>query len=283
MHIHHLIMSFCCWSSVLEHQQGVSLAICASALLDELVSKSSDNEDSSLDEEYRNKSSSDSSLLSVSNSSGSRSEMSEMSSVDSTSIIHDLLRIVAHAHDQMETGMEDNTIQWGKRLLIQDLSEDDALMHSCFCNAHLQKVTDKLWSRLQIFLSGNKGSIKVKNDTYSLFYETLCLLVLYRLSRPRHMRKEREGFFGLHKSKISTGITCLIHAMHALALQYLDNPAIFHNRMPYYAERVHQKCGLVETVLRLIDGTLCKICWPSLFQNSCTVVPSSATESSLSQ
>ena len=139
-------------------------------------------------------------------------------------------------------------------------------MHSCFCNAHLQKVTDKLWSRLQIFLSQNKGSIKVKNDTYSLPYETLLLLVLYRLSRPRHMRKEREGFFGLHKSKISTEITCIIHAMHALVLQYLDNPAIFHNRMPYYAERVYQKCGLVETVWGFIDGTLCKTYCPSLFQ-----------------
>ena len=113
---HHIIMSFCSWSSVVERQQGVSLAICASALLDELVSTSSESEDSSLDEEYRSNSSnnsrSNSTLLSVSGSSGSRSEMSEVSSVDSTSIIDDLLGIVAQVHDQMETGMEDNTIQW---------------------------------------------------------------------------------------------------------------------------------------------------------------------------
>ena len=50
----------------------------------------------------------------------------------------------------------------------------------------------------------------------------------------------------------------MIHAMHALGVQYLDNPVIFHNRMPYYVERVYQKCGLVETVWRFIDGTLCK-------------------------
>ena len=89
-----------------------------------------------MDEEYRSNSStsssSNSSLSSVSDSSGSRSEISEVSSVDLTSIIDDILRIVAHAHDQMEPGMEDSTIQWGKRLLIQDLSEDDALMHFCF-------------------------------------------------------------------------------------------------------------------------------------------------------
>ena len=37
----------------------------------------------------------------------------------------------------------------------------------------------------------------------------------------------------------------MIHAMHALGVQHLDNPVILHNRMPYYAERVYQKCGLV--------------------------------------
>jgi hypothetical protein len=57
-----------------------------------------------------------------------------------------------------------------------------------------------------------------------------------------------EGFFGICKSKMSTGIACMIHAMHALGVQYLDNPVISHNRMPYYTERVYQKCGLVETV-----------------------------------
>ena len=109
--------------------------------------------------------------------------------------------------------MEGNTIQWGKRLLIFDLSKDETLMHFCFCKACLQEVADKLWPRLQVFLSGNRGSIKVNNDTYLLPYETLLLLVIYRLSRPRHVRKELEGFFGLHKSKVSTGITCMLHVM----------------------------------------------------------------------
>ena len=222
-------------------------------------------------------------MSSVSGSSGTRSEMSNVSSFDSTSIINELLGTVAQVHDQMETGMEDNTIQWGKWSLIQDLSEDDALIHFCFCKAHLHKVADKLWPRLQCFLSGHRGSIKVNNGTYSLPYETLLLLVLYRLSRTRRIRKEMEGFLGLHKSKISTGITCMIHAMHGLALQYLDNPIIFYHRMPYYPEQVHQKCVLVEAVWRFIDGTLCKICHPSFFQISSTVVTNSAMESTFNQ
>ena len=153
-----------------------------------------------------NSSSSDSTLLSVSGSSGTRSEMSEVSSIDSASIIDNLLGIVAQVHDQMETGMEDNTIQWGKRLIIQDLSEDDALTHFCFQKVHLQEVADKLWPRLQSFLIGHRGSIKVNNGTYSLPYETLLLLVLYKLSMPRRIRKEMEGFFGMHKSKYPLGL-----------------------------------------------------------------------------
>ena len=85
-------------------------------------------------------------------------------------------------NDQMETGIEDNTIQWGKRLFIQDLREDVALTHLHFHKVHLQEVADKLWPRLQCFLRSHRGSIKVINGTYSLPYETLLLLVLYRLS-----------------------------------------------------------------------------------------------------
>ena len=112
-------MLFHQWSSVLECQQSIHLAICASALLDELVSECSGDEDSSLSEgnssnssnsSNSNSSSSDSTLLSVSGSSGTRSEMSEVSCVDSTSIIDNLLGIVAQVHDQMEIGMEDKTI-----------------------------------------------------------------------------------------------------------------------------------------------------------------------------
>ena len=45
--------------------------------------------------------------------------MSEVSSVDSTSEIKNLLGIVAQVHDQMETGLDDNTIQWGKDCLFK--------------------------------------------------------------------------------------------------------------------------------------------------------------------
>ena len=116
------------------------------------------NSSNSSNSSNSNSSSSDSTLLSVSGSSGTRSEISEVSSVDSPFIIDDLLGIVAQVHVQMMTGMEDNTIQWGNRLIIQDLSEDDALSHFHFCKVHLQEVADKLWPRLQCFLRGHRVS-----------------------------------------------------------------------------------------------------------------------------
>lgn len=78
--------------------------------------------------------------------------MSEVSNVDLTSIFGDLLAIVAQEYDPMETDMKDNIIQWGESLLVQDLSDNDVLMHSHFCKAHRNVVAVKLWPRLQCFL-----------------------------------------------------------------------------------------------------------------------------------
>ena len=66
--------------------------------------------------------------------------------------------------------------------MIEDLSKDDAVTHFRFRKVNLQEVANQLWPRLQFYLSGHKGAVKVENGKYSLPYETLLLLVLYRLS-----------------------------------------------------------------------------------------------------
>ena len=90
-------------------------AICASASLDGLVSESSNNKDSSLSDKYQSNistsSSSNSNFFSVSDSSGSRFEMCEVGKYLFNSYLNNCLRIVAHIHDQMETGIKDRTIQ----------------------------------------------------------------------------------------------------------------------------------------------------------------------------
>jgi hypothetical protein len=87
----------------------------------------------------------------------------------------------------METGIEDNTTQWGKRILIEDLSEDDAVTHFCFRKVHLQEAANQLWPRLLSYLSSHRGAVKVQNGKYTLPYETLLLLVLYWFSRPKQI------------------------------------------------------------------------------------------------
>ena len=141
-----------------------------------------------------------------------------------------------------------NTIQWGKRILIEDLSEDDAATHFCFRKVHLQEVVNQLWPRLQCYLSSHKGAAKDQNGKYTLPYEHLLLLVLYRFSRPRCLQKDMESFFGIHIARMSSSIDFVIYAMHAFGVHYLDSPEIFHCRMPYYAERVYDECGLTESV-----------------------------------
>ena len=80
------------------------------------------------------------------------------------------------------------TLQFnGEKMSIADLSEDDAVTHFGFRKVHLQEVANQIWPRLQFYLSGHKGAVKVENDKYSLTYETLLLLVLYRFSRSRHL------------------------------------------------------------------------------------------------
>jgi quinol monooxygenase YgiN len=180
-----------------------------------------------------------------------------------------VLEAVAEVYNDLEGGMEDATIEWqGKRVIVVDVSEDDAVFHFRFRKKHLQEMADKLWQRLHEYfdVGSKKAGIIFDDGRYSCPYETLFLMVLFRFARPRRIRKEMEGYFGIRRSKISAGIFAMTNALHSLAVRYLDNPSIFHGRMAYYAERIYNKCGLAETTWGFIDGTLRKTCRPSYFQ-----------------
>jgi hypothetical protein len=172
----------------------------------------------------------------------------------------------------LEGGLEDSTIRWRQRhegLLICDISDDDAIAHFRFRKPHLQELADMLWPRLRQFLpgAGSPYLVVFENGNYSAPYETMLLMVLFRFSRPRRIYKDMEAYFGYRHSKISAAIKAMVHALHPLSFQYyLDDPSIFQHRMPYYAERIHAKCGVVQSVWGFIDGTLRKTCRPSYFQ-----------------
>ena len=244
-------MSFRRWGSALEQRQVIEMSLYASMLLEEMSDRSSSNGSSS----------------SASSSSSSSSSSSANSSRTLSEELATVLQAVNEVYNDIEGGMEDESIQWqGKRLIVEDLSDDDAIFHFRFRKKLLQELADKLWPRLQPYLTGLKPCITFDHGRYSSPYETLFLMVMFRFSRPRRIRKEMEGFVGIRRSNISAGIMAMVDALHSLAILYLDNPKIFYQRMPYYANRIFNKCGLVETVWGFIDGTLRKTCRPSYFQ-----------------
>ena len=213
-------------------------------------------------------------------SSGSTSSDSFSSSFESDSSsddermlvdsVEEALLVATTILDDLEMEIEDKTIRWRSKhdggVMIEDLTDDDAISHFRFRKPHLQEVADKLWPRLREYLAGSKTFILFNNGNYSAPYETLFLMLLFRFSRPRRIRKEMESFFCYRRSKISAGIRAMADALYALSICYLDNPQIYHERLAYYAERVYAKCGLVQSVWGFIDGTLRKTCRPSFFQ-----------------
>ena len=98
---------------------------------------------------------------------------------------------------------------------ICNISDEDAFSHFRFRKAHLQEVSDKLWPRLSQYLMGTKDAIQFGLKIYSAPFETLLLMVLFRLARPWRICNEMEDFFGFGKSKLSAGILTMVNALHS--------------------------------------------------------------------
>lgn len=210
--------------------------------------------------------SSSSSLSSI--SSGSMSSDFD----DDEMLVHEVFASLANQStiaNQLTQNIAHPDIVWRTKkngLTIEELSEDDALSFFRFRKDHLQIVADKLWPRLAPHLLGEKECIKFGFGRYSCQYETLLLLMMYRLSRPCRIYREMESFFGFRRSKICAGISAMMNVMYTLAVKYLDDPIIFLHRMPQYADIISKKCGLVNTVWGFIDGTLRQTCRPTYHQ-----------------
>ena len=216
--------------------------------------------------------------VSSSSSSSSSSSMNSDSSMSSSTssddeIMEDFHVAIGNANAiaaRLETTISHPTINWRRGgedgLLIEDISCDDALSYYRFRKDDLQDVSDKLWPRLSMYLDGTKDKISFGKEKYAAPYETLLLLVLHRLSRPTRIRRDMEEHFRFRRSKISAGIRAMVAAMYSLAVQYLDDPKLFHHRMPRYVEIINAKSGLENNVWGFIDGTLRKTCRPTYHQ-----------------
>jgi hypothetical protein len=183
-------------------------------------------------EESSNSSSSDGSNYEGSSSSSSSSNF-DMTEIDYT--IDEATEMAVSLLWDLELGLEDSTIRWRQRhaegLLICEISEDDATAHFHFRKPYLQELSDILWPRLHQFLpgAGSPNLVVFENGNYSAPHKTMLLMVLFRISRPRRIYEDIEAYFGYRRSKISASIMAMVHALHALSLQYLD-PSIFQHR-----------------------------------------------------
>ena len=251
------------WSSFLERHRCLLWQQHAASLL---------NDDEDDDNSSVSSLSSSSSSFSSSNSSMSSDDSIMSTSTSDDDVIDEVLVAIGNAHTialDFTNTISNPEIVWrrGKSgLAIEELSSDDALSFFRFRKAHLQEVANKLWPRLSIYLDGTKERIVFGEENYVAPYETLLLLALYRLSTPNRIQCEMEKFFGFRRSKIRAGIRAMIDALYSLAVQYLDNPTIFHHRMPRYAAIINAKCGLHNNVWGFIDGTLRRTCRPTYHQ-----------------
>ena len=177
-------MSFRWWgSSVLEHQQLLNITLYAFMLQDEL-----DNRDSSANEE-----SSSSSSVTTSSGISWDSSLEDESCGSSKWALQDELETVIEAIAEVYNGIEESTIEWqGKGVIVEDLSEDDAIFHFRFRKKHLQDMMDKLWPHLQPYFNakGKKSGIIFDDGRYCFPDETLFLMVLFCFLRPTKSKRK---------------------------------------------------------------------------------------------
>jgi hypothetical protein len=240
-------MSLRHWNSVLERRRAVRLAQYTSLFMAEA------DDDSS---------------ASSSSDSGSDDDMSDSSyaSDDSSIMLEELLKANIDVNEKLHTPKFNPSIEWGRRLRIDDIQGSDMIDNFRFRKEELHEICDKFWEIGALYADGEKESIRCIND-YKCPWETGFLILLYRLHRPTRIRPDMENYFGMRRSHISAVIKTMTKIVYQIALPYLSDPSIFHNRMPLYAQKIREKSNLEQiSIWGFIDGTLRKTCRPSYFQ-----------------
>ena len=169
-------------------------------------------------------------------------------------------------HDRTYKQLEDVSVDWGRRLKVADINESDCDSEFRFQKDDLQEVADALWPRLQPYLGLDPEAIECKNR-FKCPCETMLLLLLFRLARPRRIRPDMEKYFGMRRTHVGVALDKIQLALKLLAVQCFDEPRIFAGRVDCHALKVHDKCGgLMRHAWGFIDGTLRKTCRPTHFQ-----------------
>ena len=213
--------------------------------------------------------SSSSSASSSSASSSSSSSASDMDLDQTTLIDPVLLKLIVtttNLNEKINGIVADDGIDWGSTPTITDLSESDAIANCRLRKVDLRTLTEKLWPLMSVHLTGDRDKIKCFH-CYTIDYKCGFIILLYRLSRPRRVRHDMEKIFGIRRSRLSAIIRTFADALYKVAYPYLNNPGIWHSRMPYFADLIRNKTdGVAENIWGFIDGTIRKTSRPLYHQ-----------------
>ena len=115
---------------------------------------------------------------------------------------------------------------------------------------------------------GMRTSIKCHNQ-YNTHFETGMIILLYRMSCPRHLCPDMEHELKMRKSKLSSIICTFSAALYQFTTPYLNDVTLWLHQMPYYAMLIDQKMeGLIDCVWGFIDGTIRRMARPLYHQRS---------------
>ena len=203
--------------------------------------------------------SSSSSLSSSSLASG----MDLDNALDVDPVLLKLIVTTTTLNDKINSTILDGGISWGCTPTIINLSESNAVKNCHLCKVDLQTLTDKLWPLMSVHLCGDRSRITCV-VRYTIKYESGILILLYHLSCPQRLRHDMEKIFGIQRSCLSAIIQMFSEALYKVAMPYLNNPSIWHNRMPYFAELIQNKTnGVAANIWGFIDGTIRKTSRPT--------------------
>ena len=254
-------MSLCQWNTSFEHKQLTKITT-------SLALYQVNNESSEMEEDVMSGSSLSSATSSLASSSSS-SSASDMDLDQTTLIDPVLLKLIVMTttlNEKTNGIVSDGGIAWGCTPTIMDLSESDAIANCCLCKVDLHTLTEKLWPLMSVHLTGDRDKIKCAH-WYTIDYECGFLILLYRLSQPQRVRYDMEKTFGIRRSRMSMIIQMFSEALYKVAFPYLNNPGIWHSRMPYFADLIRDKTdGVAENIWGFINGTIHKTSRPLYHQ-----------------
>ena len=103
---------------------------------------------------------------------------------------------------------------------MTDLSQSDCVENCHMQKEHLITICQEVWPCMRHLFVGTRMSIKCQNQ-YNARFETGMIILLYRMSHPRHLHPDMEHELKMRKSKLSSIICTFSAALYQFTTPYL--------------------------------------------------------------